>query len=338
MNAKAQIAKELDDLVLHIAEAYNDLIADEISDKEFEEAVKKVTSIRDKTADNLLQLVNDVVEATIKVVVENEKPTTKEERLAKLLPEPLVPQAPEVVEPPPTPVKPTLLGPPSPLPREVGQVSSSSSIPPQLMEDEDIDIGTHNLGLTIEQEKRLKAGKPINPLRPTISVDHQGVRETHPNRAPTPTLPIPEPAPKIEPKSMPVEKAEIKPLTPTEKNALYLIQDIMVPYREDKDRTLATVACSVLSVISKALSKEGAIERYSGVEMLWKALTAAIQKLRKLEKDVKFEGDVLRLREVVSSAVEDIVATVASYPLPDEAPTEKPVVPLSEVEEEKDGT
>ena len=153
--------------------------------------------------------------------------------------------------------------------------------------------------------------------------------------APTPTLPIPEPEARVEPAPAPV--VEPTPLTVAEKGALQQIQDIMIPYREDKDKILATLVCSVLAVISKALAQDGDTTRYSGVEMLWGALTSAIQKIRNLDKEVKFQSDVLELRETVAIAVEDIVSTVATYPLPDEAPTEKPIV-SEEKMEEKDGT
>lgn len=360
MNAKEKIAKELDALVLLIAEAYNELVTGEISDQEFAAAVDKVTIARDKTADNFLELIKEVVQDTVASVAA-ETTVTKEVQLDKLTPPPVISDPPTYTRVP-DPVKPVMLGESQPLPRttedpvdlyagkhqlpnmpapslpNVPNVSSGISEAASVV---DIDPGAVDhpaIGLTLEQEKRQEAGLPIKPYRPTIHFNHQGPQEELFNKdavslaPPTPTLPIPEPAPKVEA----APKVEPEPLTVPEKSALHQIQDIMIPYREDTDKTLSTLACSVLAVISAALAQEGDTTRYSGMEMLWGALTSAIQKLRKLDKEVKFQGDVLELRETVAAAVEDILTTVATYPLPDEAPTEEPIVPEEKMEK-KDG-
>lgn len=360
MNVKEKIAKELDALVLLIAEAYNELITGKISDQEFGAAVDKVTVARDKTADNFLELVKEVVQDTVASVAV-ETTVTKEAQLNKLTPPPVI-SAPPTYTRVPDPVKPVLLGESQPLPRTTedpvdlyaGEHQLPNMPPPPLPNVPNVssgiseaagvvDIDTGELdhpaiGLTLEQEKRREAGLPIKPYRPTVHVNHHGSQEELFNKdtttptPPTPTLPIPEPALKVEP----APKVEPVPLTVGEKGALYQIRDIMIPYREDSDKTLATLACSVLAVVSKALTQEEDTTRYSGVEMLWGALTSAIQKLRVLDKEVKFQGDVLELRETVAMAVEDILTTVATYPLPDEAPTEEPIV-SEEKMEKKDG-
>ena len=41
------------------------------------------------------------------------------------------------------------------------------------------------------------------------------------------------------------------------------------------------------------------------------------------------------MRSIVSDSVKDIISTVASYPLPDEAPTEEPIVHEEKIGEEE---
>jgi hypothetical protein len=190
MNVKKKIRTELDTLVITVAESYNDLITEDIPDKQFEKAAESVKEATDTAESNLVDVANEVVKETILMI--EEQAEKKADRLTKMLPkgvEPVEPiAAPEAFAGAPV----TLEGPVTPLPTEVsapGEVFTPPNMD-QLVEqaeqalqggsvggggaglvdiDETVNVD-HDLGLTVAEENRLKAGLPAKVNRPTIHV------------------------------------------------------------------------------------------------------------------------------------------------------------------------
>jgi hypothetical protein len=206
MNVKQIIQKELDDLVLAIAELYTPLISEDSSDEEFEVVAESVTVERDQAIDNLVTLAEVIIEDTLEEVKATE--LKKGARLRKLVPADIsLREAPASV--PEAPVAPPVMERVDSVPREVTEGITPLELPQDFAEaanriqqggradlaiNEDMDMAdnadyTHNIGLTLAEQKRRDIGLPIKLHRPSL---HFG----KPEKVTPPTPPVPEVAEK----------------------------------------------------------------------------------------------------------------------------------------------
>lgn len=189
MDVQKKIKTELDTLTVTIAGAYNDLITDDIPDSVFDEAVEKVSEAKSYAEKNLIQLAQEIVEETTKAIEEAKK--KKEARLNRLVPQDVEATVqPEVVAP--VYEAPQLEGPQTPIPRDITDEAPEVHTPESMKQmaevtegleeqaqgtslaglvdmDETITVD-HDLGLTIAEENRMKAGLPVKLKRPKIRV------------------------------------------------------------------------------------------------------------------------------------------------------------------------
>lgn len=186
MNVKKKIRTELDTLVVTVAESYNDLITEDIPDKQFEKAAETVKEATDTAETNLVYVANEVVKETILMV--EEQAEKKADRLTKMLPVDMASGPDTAVVPIPPPAPTALEGPTSPLPTDVSGTIITPNMD-QLVEQAeqaikqggsvggagmvDMDsavIVDHDLGLTVAEESRIAQGLPARVNRPTIHV------------------------------------------------------------------------------------------------------------------------------------------------------------------------
>lgn len=188
MNVKQMIQKELDELVVAIAELYTPLVSDESSDEEFSTVAEAVAIARDQVISNLATLAEVIIEDTLEEVRLTE--VKQEARLRKLVPADIAikPPLPEAPAPPVAPYTAPVLESSAPLPREVKEATTALELPQDFaqaaqqalsnsslqMAGPDVDLAdnpdySHNLGLTLAEEKRREMGLPVKLYRPTVN-------------------------------------------------------------------------------------------------------------------------------------------------------------------------
>jgi len=258
MNVKKRIKDELDKLIVIVATAYNELITEDIPDRRFEETVDVVSKAKDQAEENFVSLANDIVVETVLATEEAAK--KKSDRLSKLVPGITIPQEspPEVAEIPVAPIRPAakLEGPAMPLPRDVSGnlegmppnmhqlVEQAEAVATQSMSGGVLDGGmgvdidpnvkvNHDLGMTVAEENRAKAGLPIKINRPTIHVTGKPLNM---NPVPAPTA----------------ASATPKAATPYEE-ALKKIGRLAAEHSDSDNEELAKFAFKVLTVVEVTL-------------------------------------------------------------------------------------
>jgi hypothetical protein len=254
MNVKKKIRTELDTLVVTVAESYNDLITEDIPDKQFEKAAEAVQGATDTAESNLVDVANEVVKETILMI--EEQAEKKADRLTKMLPVDLAtkPDITAVVPVERTPM--TLEGPVTPLPTEVSEPGEVFTPPnmDQLVEQAEqvalegggigggaglVDIDNtvkvdHDLGLTVAEENRMKQGLPPKVHRPTIHVTGKPLQMN------------PEPAP----------EAPKAPLVDTRHaDALRQIGNMVKGHVNAPNEAVAMLAGNILPVVEAALGE-----------------------------------------------------------------------------------
>ena len=157
MSLSKQIRNELMEMVVEVAGVYNDLIPDLTTEEELEPVIAVVE-----------QAVNSTVEKLINIMAVEEPAFVGSPSVSRLLPQPEPTPEPApalIVQPPPSP--------PQALPSEPQRSMSEVA---GLRDDDFADEGSL-LGLTLEQERRIQEGKPANPARPHVVIDHTGSKE-----------------------------------------------------------------------------------------------------------------------------------------------------------------
>lgn len=251
MNVKKKIRTELDTLVVTVAESYNDLITEDIPDKQFEKAAETVQEATDTAEVNLVEVANEVVKETILMI--EEQAEKKADRLTKMLPVDIA-SKPDIMAVVPVDRKPiTLEGPATPLPTEVSGPEDTFTPPnmDQLVEQAEqamnqaggidgmgmVDIDNtvavdHDLGLTVAQESRIKQGLPAVVQRPTIHVTGKPVQMN----------PKPEDAPKPAP-------------TPSYEKEMRQIANLVKGHVNASNESLAMLAGNILLIVEGALGE-----------------------------------------------------------------------------------
>lgn len=255
MDVKKKIKSEVDELVVTVATAYNDLITEDIPDDLIDKTVNTVAKAKDSAEENLIAIADAVVTETVLAIKEEEQ--KKSTRLTKLIPKG-VDASPEPYEIPVAPImpsaaKPMLEGPATPLPRDVGGVPETAG-PPNIehlveqaqmalnsgginmsgaagLVDIDPTVETHHDLTTAANESRIAQGLPPKGKGPTIHI-------TGSANVPK-TEPVPAPAPVV---AQPVSYAK----------EMHQIGKIVARYASSSNAEVAILAAAVLAIVEEA--------------------------------------------------------------------------------------
>lgn len=165
MPLSKQIRNELMEMVLEVAGVYNDLISDLTTEEELEPVIAAVERAVNSTVKKIMSHIEPAAKPSVSRLLPAPEPT----------PEPTI--APPLMSTPgfSKPEDATLPQPPMRLPSEAQK--SMSEVAGLGDEDMAVGDGDHHLGMTLEQERRIHEGKPANPARPHVVIDHTGSRE-----------------------------------------------------------------------------------------------------------------------------------------------------------------
>jgi len=162
MSLSKQIRNDLMEMVVEVAGVYNDLIPGLTTEEELEPVIEAVERAVNITVEKLINHIA-LMEVPVPPEVKPKPPVSR-----------LLPQPEPTPEPTPAPVAQTLPAPPLTLPNEAQQSLSEVA---GLGDDMAVGDGDHHLGMTLEQERRIQEGKPANPARPHVVIDHTGSKE-----------------------------------------------------------------------------------------------------------------------------------------------------------------
>ena len=261
MNTRNLIRTELNGLLAVTAETYNDLIPADITEADLDTIADTIEAARQVTEDNLIGVTQELVKETTALVQQAQ--VKKEARVSRLLPKDIgltgvvsaVP-APVTSEIPIAPViprtTPTLEGPQAGLPREVANTELLAPMATGQLQEAteralanvgggggaagvvDMDYGdegyNHDLGLTVDQQNRLKAGIPINTNKnaPPKAFGHY--------------------------EKAPVTGAAAAPST-THASALRQIGKLAAKYASASDPAMSMLATSIVTIAEEALNE-----------------------------------------------------------------------------------
>jgi len=321
-----KIESSVNDFVLKIAELYEPILAATLEDSLFEDVVVEILASKEE----LIASICGVVEVTQPV-----EPATVEESPSKEVAKDLWTGAHELPRSVAAPgsINENFSGKDfEKMASSAARSLSSPSISSSGFVDEDSNVTAHNLGLSVAEERRIEQGLPAKRKSPVIHVDHTGAKEEAPV--------IPRPTPKSVAKGVTTSESIKTLVTEETKSILRRLQDICAPHQLSPDKTLSTLACSILAIVSAYLPTDHPEEapRYESVKSLWAALQNVIGTLKKVQMNLGKYQELSKLQKDLNSVITEVMVDTAGYSLPDEEPVNRTGEnPTEEGQEEEDG-